>query len=112
MDNVRVKKLDDNKIIAYLAGRIDVILASEIETILNEAISDENVTFMLLNMKDVEYMSSSGFRVAIALLRRLKNREGTLRVCNLKKEVQRIFDIIELTPLFEIFDSEEKALSE
>ena len=111
MDNIRIKKIDDTKIIAYLTGRIDVVLADKIEASLNEIADDKKVTFMLLNMKDVEYMSSSGFRVAISLLRKLKDRNGILRICNLKEEVQRIFDLIELTPLFEIFDSEKKALS-
>jgi stage II sporulation protein AA (anti-sigma F factor antagonist) len=56
-------------------------------------------------------MSSSGFRVAIALLRKLSDKGGALKICCLKPAVKRIFDVIELTSLFEIYDTEEEALT-
>lgn len=110
MEVLETKKVDDKTAICYLAGRLDVSLASEIEERLNAFLDKEGVLFLLLNLEKVEYMSSSGFRVAIAVLRKLKSKGGTLVLCSLQPPVRRLFDIIELSSLFEIFDTEKEAL--
>lgn len=110
MSSIEVKNLDEGKAIAYLNGRLDVAVSGEIEEQLLEAIENDNLKFLILNMAEVEYMSSSGFRVAIALLRRLKELGGTLKISNLRPAVKRIFDVIELTTLFDIYDSEDEAV--
>ncbi len=111
MDNFEVRKLDGHKAIVYLKGRLDVAVAGQIEEHLMELIEEEKLRYLVLNMEAVEYMSSSGFRVAIALLRRLKDEGGSLKISNLRPAVKRIFDVIELTSLFEIFESEDSALA-
>ena len=107
---INIKNLGGGKVIAYLNGRLDVAVSGDIEEKLVAAIEKDSIKNMVLNMDKVEYMSSSGFRVAIALLRRLKDEGGQLKICCLKPAVKRIFDVIELTSLFEIFDSEESAV--
>ena len=111
MENINIKNVDENKAVVNLAGRLDVSVSGQIEETLLEAIEKQSIKFMVLNMDGVEYMSSSGFRVAIALLRKLRDNEGILKICCLKPAVKRIFDVIELTSLFEIYDSEEEALA-
>ena len=111
MSNVRLKILEGSTVIAYLSGRIDISAANGIEVELNECIDSNNdVKFLLINMAEVEYLSSSGFRVMVALLRKLKDKGGVLKLCSIKPEVQRIFDVIEMTSLFDIFPTEESAL--
>jgi len=110
MENVKIKKIDENQSIAYLYGRLDVLVSGDIEEKIIENLESENVKYLILNMENVEYMSSSGFRVAIALLRKLKEKKGMLRVCSIRPSVKRIFDVIELDSLFEIYETEEEAL--
>ncbi|MDH5718072.1 MAG: STAS domain-containing protein [Spirochaetia bacterium] len=111
MENVEIKNLGANKAVVNLSGRLDVAVSGNIEEALLEAIEKDNLKYLVLNMQDVEYMSSSGFRVAIALLRKLRDDGGILKLCSLKPAVKRIFDVIELTSLFEIYETEEEALS-
>ncbi len=103
------KKVGD-KLVVFLEGRLDVSVANEVEEELARMIDNENQRHIVLNMDKVEYMSSSGFRACIATLRKLNSREGTLKLCNIRPSVKRIFDVIELTSLFEIYDSESEAL--
>lgn len=110
-NNIEIKLLDGNKAIAYPAGRLDVAVSAELEDQLMKAVEDNSIDRLILNMENVEYMSSSGFRVAIALLRRLSDKGGALKICSLKPAVKRIFDVIELTSLFEIFETEDEALA-
>ena len=97
--------------IVYLEGRLDVSVANEVEEELANLIDKENHKHIILNMEKVEYMSSSGFRACIATLRKLNAREGSLKLCNIRPSVKRIFDVIELTSLFDIYNTETEALS-
>ena len=47
----------------------------------------------------------------IALLRKLKDLKGSLRICCVRPAVKRIFDVIELTTLFDMFETEEEAIA-
>lgn len=108
---LRTKK-SGNWLIVYLEGRLDVSVANDVEQELGRLIDEENHTHIILNMESVEYMSSSGFRACIATLRKLNAREGALRLCNIRPSVKRIFDVIELTSLFEIFETESEAVKD
>ena len=106
---LKKKKVGD-RLVVYLEGRLDVTVATEVEEQLIKLIDDEGEKHIILNLEQVEYMSSSGFRACIAILRKLKQRNGSLKLCNIRPSVKRIFDVIELTSLFDIFDSEDAAL--
>ena len=104
---LNTKKVGD-KLVVYLEGRLDVSVATEAVKELGKLI-DENNHHIILNMEAVEYMSSSGFRACIATLRKLNAREGTLKLCAIRPSVRRIFDVIELTSLFDIYETEAEA---
>lgn len=104
------KKKVGNSYVIYPEGRIDVTKASELEENVNKIIDEEHVTNIIMNLENVEYMSSSGFRAFIAILRKIKSLNGNFRICSIRPTVKRIFDVIELTSLFEIYNTEEEAL--
>lgn len=106
---LNTKKVGD-KLVVYLEGRLDVSVANDVEEELNRIIEQENQKHLVLNMEKVEYMSSSGFRACISTLRKLNAKEGTLKLCAIRPSVKRIFDVIELTSLFDIYETEPDAL--
>ena len=102
-------KKQKNKTVVYPLGRLDVASSSQVEEMLLKLIDDGNLN-LVLNLKNVEYMSSSGFRVCIAVLRRLKASGGSLKICCVRPNVSRVFDLIELDSLFDVYAKEEEAL--
>jgi len=106
---LNTKKVGD-KLVVYLEGRLDVSVANDVEEELNRIIETDSQKHLVLNMEKVEYMSSSGFRACISTLRKLNAKEGTLKLCCIRPSVKRIFDVIELTSLFDIFETEADAL--
>ncbi|MCS7204951.1 MAG: STAS domain-containing protein [Leptospiraceae bacterium] len=104
------RKKVGNTVIVYPEGRLDVTKSTELEENVSKIIDEEGVRNIIMNLENVEYMSSSGFRVSISLLRKLKTLNGNLRLCNIRPSVKRIFDVIELTSLFEIYENEDEAL--
>lgn len=100
-----------NHVVIYLTGRMDVHLASEVETELNSIMEKNPGKDIVLNLDDVEYMSSSGLRVFVSLMRSLKDKDRTLKLCNLSVAVRKVFEVVELMDMFNIYESEEEALA-
>jgi anti-anti-sigma factor len=107
--NLNIKRVD-NVVIVYLAGRLDVHLSAEIEKEINKIIQNESDTHLLMNLNDVEYMSSSGLRIFVSTMRILKEQKRQLKLCNMNNAVKKIFEVVELMDMFDIYDSEDEAL--
>ncbi len=103
-------KKSDNIIVVYLAGRLDVHLSAEIEKEINNIIQNEADCHLLLNLKDVEYMSSSGLRIFVSTMRLLKESKRKLKLSNMNNAVKKIFEVVELMDMFDIYASEEEAI--
>ena len=109
---VKTKSIGDGKSVVYFLGRIDVSTANNIEETIEKFIASENISSMLINLEGVEYLSSSGFRVLIAIMRKLQSSGGSLKICSLKSDIKKMFDVIEMTPLFDIFETENEGISQ
>jgi len=96
--------------ILTLNGRLDAYSSNDVERRINALIDDDCVR-IVVNLDGVEYISSSGLRVMLASLKRLKKEEGDLKLACLKPYVKEVFDIAGFTQLFEIYDREEEAVN-
>ncbi len=97
-------------IIIELEGRLDVHLSLEIEQAVNDII-DKGEKYLLFDLKGVQYLSSSGLRIFIAAMRKLKSIDGALKLANMSDSVKKIFKVVELIDLFEIYESVDEALA-
>src|SRR4030042_4794946 len=68
-----------------------------------EPIIEKNGTGeMVLNFDSVEFMSSAVLGLLIRIHKRVIERGGRLRLCNLRPSLQNIFEITQLTKIFDI----------
>ena len=104
-------KEKNNYLILYLQGRMDVKYSSDIESDLNNIISQNPDKGVLLNLQKVEYMSSSGLRLFVTLMRKLKEQNRPFRLCNLTPSVIKIFEVVELLDMFDIYGDEAEAIA-
>lgn len=105
---LKTKKVDDIRIIE-LEGRLDVHLSMEIEIAVNQIIDNGDIK-IIFDLSNAKYLSSSGLRILIAALRKLNKLDGKLVLVNLNDAVRKIFEVVELIDLFEIYPSVEEAL--
>ena len=94
------KKINDIEVIA-ISGRIDVISAKDLETFVNSTI-DNNNSRIVFDLEDTEYISSSGLRVFLAALKRLKKENGEMRLASPQPMIRNILDISGLSNIFVI----------
>lgn len=94
--------------IVEITGEIDLYNAPEIkETI--QKLSDMHKFKVVVDMKDVSYIDSSGIGAMISSLTGLKRHRGGLKLANLTGPVKKVFELTKLNSFFEIYDSVEKA---
>lgn len=83
-------KRDDGRLYAQVAGRIDTSTVVEAEKQLKNGI--ETVTELVLDFKELDYISSAGLRLLLSL-QKLMNKQGSMKVVNVNDAVMEIFEV-------------------
>jgi anti-sigma B factor antagonist len=65
---------------------------------------------MLLDFSSVEFLSSAALNKLIILDKKIKDRGGELKLCNLQPEIREVFVITRLNQLFDIKTTKDEAL--
>ncbi len=103
-------RIQDTAAIVSVAGRIDTSTAPDLEKELNRLIEAGNRR-ILLNFRDVAYISSGGLRVLLATAKKLNNPESRFALCSLTAEVNKIMKLAGFTSIFKIYPGEGEALA-
>lgn len=93
-----------------LEGKLDVNLSVSIESEL-DALIDSGDIDLILEISKVEYLSSSGIRVFINMMRKIKDKNGRLVLASVPDVIKKILKTVDLEDLFEVFDSVDDALA-
>jgi anti-anti-sigma factor len=64
---------------------------------------------VLLDLKNVDYISSSGLGVIFSVKKFMVENKGEFAMCNLQPQIVRLFDIIHALPKQSIFETAEEA---
>ncbi len=100
---------DDNDLtIVSLKGYIDATTVEIIEQKLGELISLEKYK-LIIDLKDTEYINSSGWGVFLRDLKNIRENNGALVLANMSPDVLNVFETMEFSKIFKSFDSLEEA---
>lgn len=108
--NITFKDVNDGICLMSISGRIDSNYSVDLEKALNKAVDE--YTRIIMDLKDTEYISSSGMRVLLAGKKTLKEKNGEIILISLQPVVRDVFETAGLARLFLIKKSWEDALSE
>jgi stage II sporulation protein AA (anti-sigma F factor antagonist) len=72
---------------------------------------DKGERRLVLDMSQLDYISSIGLRVFILVAKRLKTVNGQVVVCALQPGVQQIFDIAGFNTIFKAYPTRAEAVS-
>ena len=92
-----------------VSGKIDAVTSKDLETALIGLI-DKDKKFLIVNMEKVEFLSSSGLRVLMASLNKLKHKDGDLKLAALQPFVKDVFFMTGANRFFSIYPSQEDAI--
>ena len=105
---LKISKMGDVSTIT-LTGRIDASVALDIEQELLSLISEESCK-LVITLSEVTFISSAGLRSLIAVLKQAKREGGDLRLAEMDRRVQEVFDMTGISTIFKIFASSKDAV--
>jgi anti-sigma B factor antagonist len=94
---------------AALTGRFDAFEVPSFVKWLESNITP-GTPFAIINLAGVEFIDSSGLTALVKGLKRCREREGDLVLCELQQAVQIIFELTRLDTAFKIYHDEQSAL--
>jgi anti-sigma B factor antagonist len=92
------------------AGFINAHTVREFEEALEALVQDGHYT-ILINCKDLSYISSAGLGAIMGLIEAVRDHSGDILLSNLQDNVFTIFDTLGFTQLYRVFGDESQALA-
>ena len=90
------------------SGRIDTTTSGALDDALRQAV-DQGARNLLVDLGEVEYISSAGLRVFLILAKRMRDLGGRLVLCGLGQPVRQVFQLAGFLPLFTIATTRARA---
>ncbi len=102
-------KVDDDIAKLYPKGHLD---AHNVERFEKEMIKliKKGVYKVVLNCKDLNYISSAGMGIIMGYLDEIREKGGDIKLCLVNERVYEIFDLVGFTEIYEFLDSENEAV--
>jgi len=99
----------NSAIIIYLMGRLDSGTSREFgKKLLDLVQSGENR--LVLDLKGLDYISSSGLRVLLKAAKELKQKQGRISLCRVKEHIREVFEMSGFISFLPIYGTLEEAL--
>ena len=93
---------EGNVAVLKLSGRLDLASGATLKEQMKRLFGD-NVTSIHLNLADVEFINSSGLGALVSIMKEVRLLKGRLTLSDLASYVQEIFEITQLSHIFEIY---------
>ncbi len=94
-----------------VSGRLDATTSPSFESAVVGKI-DGGEHKILIDLDNLEYISSAGLRAMLIVAKKLKQVDGKVALCRLQSQIREVFDIAGFTPLFVICAGVDEGLSQ
>jgi anti-sigma B factor antagonist len=100
--NIETRELKHVSLVK-ISGRVDSATAPEVEAVLRDLI-DADRHQVVLDLQEVEYMSSAGLRVLVTTLKAAQKSGGDLKLAQPSSRAKEVLNLAGLTPIFNVYD--------
>jgi anti-anti-sigma factor len=100
----------DRVSVVKVAGQLDAATAPDLEAALKQLI-DRQRHNIVLDLKEVTFMSSIGLRAIILTYKSVKSAGGDVRLASPSPAVEMVLKTLGLTPMFSIYSSSQEAIA-
>lgn len=96
-------------VVLALSGKLDAMTAKTFEDKIMAEIDSGDRRFVI-DLSQLEYVSSSGLRVFLLAAKRLHSAGGKIVLCSLKEHVRQVFDFAGFSSILSLYGSRDEAL--
>lgn len=97
-------------IITMQEERLDAMSAPSFKEEALNLIQQMGQTKVVFDLSRLQFIDSSGLGAFLAVQRMLNKQEGKLKLANLNKPIQTMFEIVSMHRIFDIFPTVEEAV--
>ncbi len=101
--------LDGEIVVVELKGVLDSSTSVDLEDHVNKLLQKKKI-FIILDIMNLEYISSAGIGAVIYAQKRILSASGLLLVCNVPEEIAALFKILNFDKLIKFAENMEDAL--
>ena len=100
---INIEKRDKIDIISFTVNKIDAMIIDDIRERINKVFDISN-SKVIIDLKGVEYIDSSGFGCFLSAMRAARNNYGILKFVNPEPRITEMFRTLHLHTVFHIYD--------
>ncbi|UKE72953.1 STAS domain-containing protein [Xanthomonas graminis] len=102
--SLQIDPTQDRRQRITLSGRLDTHTYQALDEALGPLLATQ-ITTLVLDLSQLDYISSAGIRSIFKARKVLAKREGRVLVVNPQPQIRKVFDVVKAVPLNEIFTS-------
>jgi len=99
----------DHVTLVEASGRVNSMNANQFGEALSDVIDKGNI-HLVLDLSNVDYMSSAGLREIVSALKKVKRASGDLRIAQPSERVHEVLEMAGLDTIFQIFATQGDAV--
>ncbi len=100
---INIERRDKIDIITFTIKSINALVTEELKEEINGALQNGS-TRVVLSLKNVEYIDSSGFGCLLSIMRTARNNYCMLKLAAPEPAVLKVLNTLNLNTVFEIFE--------
>jgi len=105
------EEIKEEVVVLYLNGNLmggdsAVALQERVKGLINEGFKH-----MVIDMKDVKWINSTGLGALMACLTTVRNSEGDLKLSSVEKKIDSLLNITKLITVFQTFETADRAVA-
>jgi stage II sporulation protein AA (anti-sigma F factor antagonist) len=104
-------KRDGKVLVVLLTGELDHHTAPIVRDVLEKEMAKDDTRHMLLNMKQLTFMDSSGIGMILGRYKQLLQKGGKMGICDIPPSIHRLLEMSGLFKIMMISDTEQHAIS-
>jgi anti-sigma B factor antagonist len=108
--DVRYNGDSDEIAVIEAKGFIDTTTAPELEKKLEEQLA-LNKYKIIVNLENIDYVSSAGWGVFVSEIREIRENSGDLVLVNMSPDVYDVYELMEFSSILKSYDSVDEAVS-
>ncbi len=98
-------------LIFKISGRLDTTTSDQLEREINDHI-DQKINNVILDFKNLNYISSAGLRVVLMLAKTMNEKKGKFFLTALNQEVYQVFEISGFLNILKVKATIQEAIGE
>ncbi|RFF45575.1 STAS domain-containing protein [Xanthomonas campestris] len=104
---IQIDPPQDTRQRVTLSGRLDTHTFHDLDEALSPLLATP-ITTLVLDLADLEYISSAGIRSIFKARKALATRHGKVLVAHPQPQIRKVFDMVKAVPLSDVFASTEE----